>query len=180
MYDDGAATEQQMDDINGKIKVIKKQVKATLSQRDNVYSELKIIDTRLDEINNNIDDCFIINPIDGKVLTKYANKSEFVAMGKPIYKVSDVSEMHLRVYVSGGQLHELIIGQKVEVLIDKGMEDYTKMQGIISWISDEAEFTPKIIQTKKERVNLVYAAKVRVKNDGSIKAGMPGEIRISN
>ncbi|MCF8303241.1 MAG: HlyD family efflux transporter periplasmic adaptor subunit [Bacteroidales bacterium] len=180
MLDDGAATGQQMDDIIGKIKVVEKQIQATKTQRDNIYKELETLNTKLEEVQKNINDCFIINPVKGTVLTKYTHENEFTAMGKPVYNIADLSSMELRVYVSGGQLHKVKLRQEVDVLIDKGKEDYKTMPGTVSWIADEAEFTPKIIQTKEERVNLVYAVKIRVKNDGSIKIGMPGEIRIKN
>ena len=107
---------------------------------------------------------------------KLAEPSEIVSFGKPLYKIANLDEMELRVYISGAQLPEIKIDQKVKVLIDNGTEDFKEMEGTVSWISPKAEFTPKIIQTKEERVNLVYAVKVKVKNDGSLKIGMPGEI----
>ena len=107
---------------------------------------------------------------------KFAEQGEIVNFGKPLYKIADISVMELRVYVSGAQLPEIKLGQKVKVLIDDGKSNYRTLEGEISWISSKAEFTPKIIQTKEERVNLVYAVKVKVVNDGSLKIGMPGEV----
>ena len=119
----------------------------------------------------------IINPVKGTVLAKYAEPNEITAFGKPLYKIADISEMTLRVYVSETQLPQLKIGQKVTVKIDteNKMKNY---EGTVSWISASAEFTPKIIQTKEERVNLVYAIKITVKNDGALKIGMPAEMWI--
>ena len=104
------------------------------------------------------------------------NAHEIAAPGKPIYKIADLDRMKLKVYVSGDQLPNIKIGQKVEVLIDKNINENTSLNGEVSWISESAEFTPKIIQTKEERVNLVYAVKIVVKNDGTLKIGMPGEV----
>ncbi|MEI7485720.1 MAG: HlyD family efflux transporter periplasmic adaptor subunit, partial [Ignavibacteriota bacterium] len=118
----------------------------------------------------------ITNPVKGTVIMKFAEQGEIVSFGKPLYKIADISIMELRVYVSGAQLPEIKLGQKVKVLIDDGKSGYKTLEGEISWISSKAEFTPKIIQTKEERVNLVYAVKVKVANDGSLKIGMPGEI----
>ena len=114
------------------------------------------------------------------MLIKYSEKFEIAAPGKPLYKIADLSEIILRAYISGTQLDEIKIGQKVNVFIDKTEDENTKYSGRISWISDKAEFTPKIIQTKEERVNLVYAVKINVKNDGNIKIGMPGEVQFSS
>ena len=112
-------------------------------------------------------------------MTKFASEGEVTAFGKPIYKNADLSSMDLKAYISGSQLAEFKLGQSVKVLIDKGEDDYYEFVGKIKWIASNAEFTPKIIQTKEERVNLVYAVKVHVQNDGRIKIGMPGEIRVN-
>jgi HlyD family secretion protein len=122
---------------------------------------------------------YIFNPINGTVLEKYAETNEITSIGKALYKIADISELKLKVYISGSQLSMVKIGQKVQVLIDKDKKTYSKLDGIICWISEEAEFTPKIIQTKEERVNMVYAVKVLVKNDGRLKIGMPGEVNFS-
>jgi HlyD family secretion protein len=176
MFIDGAATQKQVDDIQGQVDVIKKQIKSIKAQRQAVNAEQEVIRKQIDLVNESIKKSVIINPLDGVVLTKYVNAFEMVGIGKPLYKIADLREMKLKVYVSGAQLPDLKIGQEVEVLVDKNKTENSRFNGTISWISESAEFTPKIIQTKKERVNLVYAVKVRVRNDGSLKIGMPGEV----
>jgi HlyD family secretion protein len=137
---------------------------------------MKGIDAQIDQIQDQINKSAVINPVKGTVLMKLAEQSEIVNYGKPLYKIADISVMELRVYVSGEQLPGIKLGQIVRVLIDSGNGGFRELEGTISWISSKSEFTPKIIQTKEERVNLVYAVKVRVANDGSLKIGMPGEI----
>ena len=138
---------------------------------------MKSIEIQIEKINDQIQKSKIINPIKGTVLTKYAEPDEITAFGKPLYKIANISEMTLRVFVSEMQLPQLKIGQEVSVKID-GLKEMKSYKGTISWIAAQAEFTPKIIQTKEERVNLVYAIKVKVKNDGSLKIGMPAEMWI--
>ncbi|MCB0436803.1 MAG: HlyD family efflux transporter periplasmic adaptor subunit, partial [Mangrovimonas sp.] len=169
---DHAGTQKQLDDINGEIDVIKNQITSIEIQNAPVVNELKNIDVQLQQLDDQIQKSKITNPIEGTVLTKYAEPNEVTAFGKPLYKIADLSTMELRVYVSETQLANIKIGQKVTVKIDaeKTMKSY---DGTISWIASEAEFTPKIIQTKEERVALVYAVKVTVKNDDSLKIGMP-------
>jgi len=170
-----AGTQKQLDDINGKIDVINQQIISVETQNAPIVNELKSIDVQLKQIEDQIQKSIIKNPVNGTVLVKYAEPNEITSFGKPLFKIADLSTMQLRVYVSETQLAAIKIGQEVTVRIDAGkdMKNYT---GIISWISSEAEFTPKIIQTKEERINLVYAAKIDVKNDGSLKIGMPGEM----
>ena len=172
---DNAGTQKQLDDINGEIEVIKQQILSIEIQNAPVVNEIKNVDLQIKQLDDQIEKSKIINPIDGTVLEKYAEVNEVTAFGKPLYKIADLSTMNLRVYVSETQLPEIKIGQEVTVKIDtsEGMESYT---GTISWIASQAEFTPKIIQTKEERVALVYAVKIDVKNDGSLKIGMPGEM----
>lgn len=176
---ENAGTQQQLDDINGKIDVINQQIKSVEIQNAPVVNELKNIDVQISQLEDQLQKSNIINPINGTVLVKYAEPNEITSFGKPLYKIADLSTMQLKVYVSEKQLPSIIIGQEVTVKIDaeNGMKDYN---GSISWISSESEFTPKIIQTKEERVNLVYAVKINVKNDGSLKIGMPAEMWISN
>ena len=176
LFKDGAATKKQVDDINGSINLVDKQINSIETKNSSIMNELKNIDKQIDQVNENIRKCYINNPLNGTVLNKYAEESEFTTMGKALYKIANLDYLDLRVYVSGAQLPNIKIGQKVEVLIDKNADEYTKLEGTVSWISSTAEFTPKIIQTKEERVNLVYAVKVKVKNDGSLKIGMPGEV----
>lgn len=173
---DDAATTKQLDDINGSINVLNKQISAIESQNSTTMQELKGLDVQIQQVQDQIDKSAVINPVKGTVLMKLAEQSEVVNYGKPLYKIADISTMELRVYVSGEQLPNIKIGQTVKVLIDAGKIGYKELEGTISWISSKAEFTPKIIQTKEERVNLVYAVKVRVANDGSLKIGMPGEV----
>lgn len=177
LFKEGAATSQQMDDINGKIKVLNAQIESVQSQQPSISKEAVSIDKQIDLIDYQLNNCKIVNPITGTVLTKYAEQSEVVSMGKPIYKIADLRNMYLRAYISGNQLSSVKIGQKVKVLIDDKNKKMKELTGNVSWISSNAEFTPKIIQTKETRVNLVYAMKVKVSNDGSLKIGMPGEVR---
>lgn len=176
---DNAGTQKQLDDILGEIDVINQQIRSVEIQNAPVVNELKSIDVQLKQIEDQIEKCKIVNPITGTVLTKYTEPNEITAFGKPLYKIADLEHMELRVYVSETQLANLKIGEEVTVKIDDkdDMKDYP---GTITWIASEAEFTPKIIQTKEERVALVYAVKVTVKNDGSLKIGMPAEMWLNN
>ena len=174
----GAATQKQRDDIEGAFALAKKQLAATLAQKQNVAAEAEVVQTQKDQATELIRKCYITQPIDGIVLTKFAESGEVVTFGKPLYKVADLSTLDLKAYISGHQLIDFALGQEVEVVIDKSATEEKVLKGKVSWIASNAEFTPKIIQTKEERVDLVYAMKVKVKNDGSLKIGMPGEIRI--
>ena len=177
MFAENAATKRQVDEIEGKVNVIQEQIKSVQTQNAPIVNEANSIDVQIEKINDQIQKSKIINPIKGTVLAKYAEPNEVTAFGKPIYKIADISEMSLRVYVSETQLSQIKVGQKVSVKIDaeKEMKSYP---GTISWIASSAEFTPKVVQTKEERVNLVYAVKVNLKNDGSLKIGMPAEMWI--
>ncbi len=177
MYAENAATKRQVDEIDGKVKIIEAQIQSVGTQNAPIISDLKSIDVQIQKNNDQIQKNKIINPIKGTVLTKYAEPGEVTTYGKPLYKIADISEMTLRVFVSETQLPQLKIGQEVSVKIDS-IEEMKSYKGTISWIASQAEFTPKIIQTKEERVNLVYALKVKVKNDGSLKIGMPAEMWI--
>ncbi len=175
MLKDGAATQKQLDDINGKIDLVNAQISSINTQNVSVHSEMEVIKTQIAQVEEGIKKCKIINPLKGTVLEKYAEQGEITAFGKPVYKIANLDELYLRVYVSGDQLPHIKIGQQAEVLIDNTKKENSKLTGVVTWISANAEFTPKIIQTKEERVNMVYAVKIRVKNDGSLKIGMPGE-----
>lgn len=183
-----AATGKQLDDINAQIDVVKKQMVVTQQQinvqRSNVstqnksiLSESKPLQKRVAQFDDQLKRADIVNPITGTVLTKYAEAGEITAAGKALYKIADLSVLKLRAYVTNDQLAQIKLGQKVKVLVDDGKGKYKEMTGTISWISDKAEFTPKTIQTKEERANLVYAIKVNVKNDGYLKIGMYGEVK---
>ena len=172
---DNAGTQKQLDDVLGEIDVIKQQIRSVEIQNAPVVNELKSIDIQLKQIDDQIKKCKIINPINGTVLTKYTEPGEITAFGKPLYKIADLNTMELRVFISETQLANIKIGENVIVKIDNQdtMKDY---EGTVTWIASEAEFTPKIIQTKEERVALVYAVKIAVINDGSLKIGMPAEM----
>jgi HlyD family secretion protein len=177
MLKDGAATQKQMDDVNGNLEVFDKQVNNIRTQEVVLSGETEVIMTQLAQFRDKIGRCRILSPINGLVLERYKKAGELVGQGQSICRMADVSTLNLRVYVSGDQLPHLKIGQKVKVIIDDTATKNKTMEGTVSWVSSEAEFTPKIIQTKAERVKLVYAVKVSVPNDGSLKIGMPGEIK---
>jgi HlyD family secretion protein len=174
---ESAATQKQLDDIDGNLKVLDRQIEAIQSQSKSVLNEISALKKQRDQVVENIRNCQIINPISGTVLTQIAEMGEITGFGKPLYKIANLNQLQLKVYISGNQLAQVKLGQEVQVLIDEGEDGFKHLSGIIGWISSKAEFTPKTIQTKEERVNLVYAMKVNVKNDGSLKIGMPGEIR---
>jgi len=173
---DGAATQKQLDDINGQMEVIEQNIASIKTQKNVILAEQDVIKTQIAQVEESVSKSRIVNPIDGIVLEKFAQENEITAFGKPLYKIANLDEITLRVYVDGSQLPEIKIGNNVEVLVDADEKKNRALTGTITWVSESAEFTPKIIQTKKERVNMVYAVKVKVKNDGSLKIGMPGEV----
>jgi HlyD family secretion protein len=177
MYKSGAATSKQKDDVEGKIDVVKREVRAVKTENAKVLANLEALDRQIERLEDQIQRQVVSVPQPGVILEKYVEPNEMVSRGKPLFKMADLSQMHLRVYVSGEQLPNLKIGQNVEVQIDQDAKENSLLKGSVSWIASQAEFTPKIIQTKKERVKLVYAVKILVKNDGRIKIGMPGELR---
>lgn len=179
MFSEGAATQRQLDNSKSQVEVLKKQIKNVATQQLPITNEEKSIDARVAQIDQQIAQSGIKNPVEGTVLGKFAEAGEVVTFGKPLYKITDLEEMILRVYLSERQLPNIKIGQEVNVKIDNGdsMKEY---KGIISWVSSTAEFTPKIIQTKEERVNLVYAVRIKVKNTGELKIGMPAEMWFPN
>ena len=177
MFVENAATKRQVDEIIGKVNVLNEQIRSVETQNAPILNEVKSIDVQIEKINDQIEKSKIINPIKGTVLAKYAEPNEVTAFGKPLYKIADISEMTLRVYISETQLSKIKVGQNVTVKIDAEKE-MKSFPGTISWISSSAEFTPKVIQTKEERVNLVYAVKVKVNNEGTLKIGMPAEMWI--
>lgn len=174
---DGAATTQQMDQIEGQLRALDSQIRAAETQFAGIESEISSIMTQIDQVEDKIRRCIIINPIDGTVLEKYAEPFEIAAVGRTLYKIADLEMMELRAYISGEQLPQVKLGHEVTVLIDQDAKTNRELRGVVSWISDKSEFTPKIIQTKEERINLVYAVKIQVRNDGTIKIGMPGEVK---
>ena len=185
-----AATTKQLDDINTQIDVLKKQIDVnqqqikvqettTGTQNSSVLSEYKPLQKSVAQIEDQLKRTNIINPINGTVLTKYAMAGEVTSAGKALYKIANLSVITLRVYITGTQLAQVKLNQHVNVLVDSSADKYKQYSGVITMISDKAEFTPKTIQTKDERANLVYAIKIHVKNDGYLKIGMYGEVKFN-
>lgn len=176
MLADGAATQKQMDDIDGQIALSDKQKKALSVQVSAIDKNAAAVDAQVAVLNDRIATSVVKAPISGIVLEKYAEEGELATPGKPLYKMADTDSLVLRVYVSGPQLTQVKTGKTVKVMIDDN-EGIKEITGTVEWVSPEAEFTPKIIQTREERVKLVYAVKILVPNDGTLKLGMPGEIK---
>ncbi|MCD7925070.1 MAG: HlyD family efflux transporter periplasmic adaptor subunit [Bacteroides sp.] len=178
---ENAATGKQIDDIDSQIAVLKKQLEAQIStlQRGNasVTEESSAYEIQVAQLEDQLRKCHITSPINGTVLAKYAEAGELATQGKPLFKVADVQNMFLRAYITADQLSLLKLGDKVKVFSDLGEDNRREYEGVITWISDESEFTPKTIQTRDERANLVYAVKIAVKNDGYLKIGMYGEMK---
>lgn len=174
---DNAATEQQLDSAEGRVNTLQQQIDAVEVDKQSVVTELTRMEAKIAQINNQIEQATILNPVNGTVLNAFAEEHELMSMGKPLYRIANLSEMILRVYISGAQLPDVQLGQSVNVLFDENETENYRVSGKVSWIASEAEFTPRMIQTKEERVTQVYAVKVRVDNpDGRIKIGMPGEV----
>ncbi len=176
-----AASQKQLDDINYQIEVLNKQLAASSEQLSKsnagISEQAQSIVAQVAQIDDQLENCRIVSPMDGKILSKYAEQGEYAVPGRALFKVGDISNMKLRAYLSADQVTRLQIGQKVTVFADLGKEDRKAYEGTVIWISDEAEFTPKTIQTRDERSNLVYAVKIAVKNDGTIKRGMYGDVK---
>jgi HlyD family secretion protein len=185
-----AATTKQLDDLNNQIDLLQKQIAVneqqikvqettTGTQNNSVMSESRPLKKSIAQIEDQVSKANVMNPISGTVLTKYAMAGEVTSPGKALYKIADLSVITLRAYITGTQLSQVKLGQHVKVLVDEGASKYKDYDGEITWISDKAEFTPKTIQTKDERANLVYAIKIHVKNDGYLKIGMYGEVKFN-
>lgn len=176
-----AASQKQLDDINYKLEVLEKQLSAASEQIGSANTSLSGqsagIVAQIRQIEDQLANCNIASPIQGVVLSKYAQQGEFATMGRPLFKVGDIGNLKLRAYITASQLTTLKIGQEVKVYADLGEEERKEYVGVVSWINSEAEFTPKTIQTRDERSNLVYAIKIAVKNDGTIKRGMYGDVK---
>lgn len=179
-----AATQQQLDDATTQVNVIKKQIEAQKSAlgitSNTLEKEVAPLVHHIEQIEDQLQKCKIINPINGTVLTKYAENHEVVTPGKALYKIAPTDTLILRAYITGSQLTEIKLGQKVKVRSDEGSSNYRYYPGVIYWISDKSEFTPKTIPTRDERADLVYAIKIRVPNDGYLKIGMYGEVQFLN
>lgn len=176
---DSAATQRQLDDIEGKYNIALRQRIAFDAQRSGVLAEIDAVEAQIAQVGDLLKRCRIISPISGIVISRYVNEGELVAVGKPICKIAKLDTVYARVYIDETQLPEFSIGRKVKILSDMINGGLKEDIGEIAWVSSEAEFTPKIIQTRNERVNLVYAVKVRIPNpNGYFKIGMPVEVRI--
>ena len=185
-----AATGKQLDDMNFQLESLQKQMNVTRQQinvqRSNIatqnrgiLSEGKPLTKNIALLEDQLRKSRIVNPAGGTVLTKYAEAGEITAAGKALYKIADLSIITLRAYITGTQLSTIKLGQQIKVFVDDGKDKYKELPGTITWVSDKAEFTPKTIQTREERANLVYAIKVKVKNDGYLKIGMYGEVKFN-
>jgi HlyD family secretion protein len=179
MFESGAATQKQVDDVQGQIRVLTRQLESTQVQKSTIAAELDALTAQMDLTVDQIRRATVLNPVPGTVLANYVEFGEMVTPGKPLYRIANLKEMTLRAFVDARQLADLAIGQSVEVLTDASSSGLNSVGGTVSWISPRAEFTPRTIQTRDDRVTLVYAIKIRVPNDGTIKIGMPGEVRFT-
>jgi HlyD family secretion protein len=175
MLKDDAATQKQYDDLTGQVAVLQKQIMANNTQKASVAAELSVSESKKATLNDQIKRCYVKSPLKGTIIEKYSEAGEITAAGKPLVKIADLSIIKLKAFVSGAQLGKIKIGQTCTIRIDNGEKGFSSFTGTISYISDKAEFTPKIIQTKEERVIMVYAVKIDVINDGTLKSRMPGE-----
>ena len=180
MLKDGAATKKQKDDIEAQIKILERQLDATLSTLDKNTSTINnnsaALEAQIAALDDRISKCRIISPIGGTVLVKYAEAGELASIGKPLMKIADMDNIYLRAYFTSDQLAKVNLGDEVKVVADFGGEERYDYTGRVAWISSESEFTPKTIQTKDSRANLVYAVKIAVENDGRLKIGLAGEV----
>lgn len=180
MLKDGAATKKQKDDIEAQIKILEGQLEATLSTLDKNTSTINnnsaALEAQIAALDDRISKCRIISPVGGTVLVKYAEAGELASVGKPLMKIADLDNIYLRAYFTSDQLAKVNLGDEVKVVADYGGEERYDYTGRVAWISSESEFTPKTIQTKDSRANLVYAVKIAVENDGRLKIGLAGEV----
>ena len=182
MLSDGAATEKQKDDVDAQIRILESQLSATLStlntNTSTINSNAEAIRVQISALNDRIGKCRAVSPISGTVLVKYAQEGELATVGKPLVKIADLGNIYLRAYFTSDQLASIKLGDKVTVIADFGGEERYDYEGRIAWISAESEFTPKTIQTADTRANLVYAVKIAVENDGRLKIGLAGEVKL--
>lgn len=183
LFKENAATQQQLDNANTQVDMLTKQIQATQStlgiNSSTIQNNIAPLQRQIDQLNDQIRKCMVVNPVHGTVLTKYAENHEVVMPGKALYKIAETDTIILRAYITGSQLSQVKLGQKVQVRSDKGTKDYGMYTGTVFWISEKSEFTPKTIPTKSERADLVYAIKVRIVNDGYLKLGMYGEVKLN-
>ena len=176
MLKDDAATQKQYDDLAGQVAVLQKQIAANNTQKASIAAELSVFESKKATLNGQLRRSSVKSPLEGTLIEKYSESGEMTTAGKPLVKIADLSLIKLKVYVSGAQLGSIKTGGECTVRVDDGEKGYASFPGTVSYISEKAEFTPKIIQTKEERVTLVYAVTIDVKNDGTMKSGMPGEV----
>ncbi len=175
LVNEGAVPSRQLEEIENRRSVVDKQIGALETENPGIAGEISAKEARIAQLDDQIRKSVVRNPVEGVVLSRYAEKGELTSYGKPLYKIADLQTIFLRVYLSGAQVPQVKIGEEVEVLIDGGKS----RKGRITWISAKGEFTPKTIQTREDRISLVYAVKVQVSNqDGLLKIGMPGEMRL--
>ena len=179
----GAANQKQLDDAEDQLEVLRKQLVAQNSTLSNSHQSLtwqsSSVGIQVAQVEDQLRKCHITSPITGTVLAKYAEAGELTAMGTPLFKVADTEQMYLRAYITSEQLSQVKLGQKVTVFSDYGTDEHKQYPGVVTWISDTSEFTPKTILTKNERANLVYAVKIAVHNDGLLKIGMYGGVEFN-
>jgi len=180
MLKEDAATKKQYDDLTGQVAVLEKQIAANNTQKTSIAAELSVYESKKATLSEQVKRSSVRSPLKGTMIEKYSEAGELTGAGKPLAKIADVSVIKLKVYISGAQLANVKTGQNCTVRVDDGKKGYKSFTGSIAHISEKAEFTPKIIQTKEERVTLVYAVTIDVKNDGTMKSGMPGEIIFSD
>ena len=176
MLKDGAATQRDFDNVSGQLSVINKQILQAKSQLAGIQGELKSITSQQSQVKDLIGKSVLKAPIAGIILDKYIEKGELAAPGKQLFKLANTKSLILKVYVTGAVLPKVVVGKRVVVYIDESAKSDSELEGVVTWVSPQAEFTPKIIQTKEERVDMVYAVKVEVPNDGRLKIGMPGSV----
>ena len=180
MLKDGATTQKQYDDMEAHLRVLESQLDATLSSLTKntitITNNAAALEAQILALEDRIAKCRVVSPVSGTVLVKYAEVGELATMGKPLFKVADLNKIYLRAYFTSEQLSNVKLGDTVKVIADFGAEERYEYEGTITWIASESEFTPKTIQTKDSRANLVYAVKIAVKNDGRLKIGLSGEV----
>ncbi|MFB6099309.1 MAG: HlyD family secretion protein, partial [Salinibacter sp.] len=177
LHEGDAAPERKVDQAEDEVRVLEQRIEATRTQKANLVHEIEAIDEQIAQVEERIQKSWITNPVAGTVLTTYVEAGEVVRTGEPLYKIASLDTLTLRAYVSGAQLSDVKLGQQVRVLVDESEETRQAHPGRVTWIADEAEFTPTPIQTKEERVDFVYAVKIRVPNpNGALKIGMPADV----
>ena len=181
---DGAAPSKMLDDASSNVKVLQKQLAAQQSalatSTRSLDKQSDMVDVQVRQLRDQLRKCHIVTPAKGTVLEKYVERGEFVAAGKPLFKIGDTQNMYMRAYVTSVQLQHIKLGQKVKVFADYGDGQKKEYDGTVTWISSRSEFTPKTILTDDERADLVYAVKIAIKNDGYVKIGMYGKVKINN